>query len=309
MAASSLRRQPHPVPVSTLPTLTATDMTLDKSWFTEVCDEGGSAFSLKIKEKLHEEQTPYQRIEIYDTEHFGKLMVIDGFVMLTDRDNFIYHEMMSHPALFTHPNPRSVVVIGGGDCGTVREVLKHPEVRDVWQVEIDERVTRLSERYFPELCESNDDPRAHFYFGDGIKWMADAEPDSLDVVIIDSTDPIGPAKGLFTEEFYRNTRRALRSEGILVQQSESPMYHMNLIKEIHQAMRGAGFLDVLTMHFPQPVYPSGWWTATLACKDLPVTGFREADAEQKAFPTRYYNAAIHRSATVAPQFFYEQLMK
>lgn len=284
-------------------------MTLDKSWFTEVCDEGGSAFSLKIKGKLHEEQTPYQRIEIYDTEHFGKLMVIDGFVMLTDRDNFIYHEMMSHPALFTHPNPRSVVVIGGGDCGTVREVLKHPEVRDVWQVEIDERVTRLSERYFPELCEANDDPRAHFYFGDGIKWMADAEPDSLDVVIIDSTDPIGPAKGLFTEEFYRNTRRALRSEGILVQQSESPMYHMKLIKEIHQAMRGAGFLDVLTMHFPQPVYPSGWWTATLACKDLPVTGFREADAEQKTFPTRYYNAAIHRSATAAPQFFYEQLMK
>lgn len=284
-------------------------MTLDKSWFTEVCDEGGSAFSLKIKEKLHEEQTPYQRIEIYDTERFGKLMVIDGFVMLTDRDNFIYHEMMTHPALFTHPNPRSVVVIGGGDCGTVREVLKHPEVRDVWQVEIDERVTRLSERYFPELCEANDDPRAHFYFGDGIKWMADAEPDSLDVVIIDSTDPIGPAKGLFTEEFYRNTRRALRSEGILVQQSESPMYHMKLIKEIHQAMRGAGFLDVLTMHFPQPVYPSGWWTATLACKDLPVTGFREADAEQKTFPTRYYNAAIHRSATAAPQFFYEQLMK
>ncbi|MEJ2645951.1 MAG: polyamine aminopropyltransferase [Gammaproteobacteria bacterium] len=284
-------------------------MTLDKSWFTEVCDEGGSAFSLKIKGKLHEEQTPYQRIEIYDTERFGKLMVIDGFVMLTDRDNFIYHEMMSHPALFTHSNPRSVVVIGGGDCGTVREVLKHPEVRDVWQVEIDERVTRLSERYFPELCEANDDPRAHFYFGDGIKWMADAEPESLDVVIIDSTDPIGPAKGLFTEEFYRNTRRALRSEGILVQQSESPMYHMKLIKEIHQAMRGAGFLDVLTMHFPQPVYPSGWWTATLACKDLPVTGFREADAEQKTFPTRYYNAAIHRSASAAPQFFYEQLMK
>ncbi|MGA7802868.1 MAG: polyamine aminopropyltransferase [Gammaproteobacteria bacterium] len=284
-------------------------MTLDKSWFTEVCDEGGSAFSLKIKEKLHEEQTPYQRIEIYDTERFGKLMVIDGFVMLTDRDNFIYHEMMSHPALFTHPNPRSVAVIGGGDCGTVREVLKHPQVQEVWQVEIDERVTRLSERYFPELCESNDDPRAHFYFGDGIKWMADAEPGSLDVVIIDSTDPIGPAKGLFTEEFYRNTRNALRSEGLLVQQSESPLYHMKLIEEIHQAMRGAGFLDVLTMHFPQAVYPSGWWTATMACKDMPVTGFREADAEHKPFPTRYYNAAIHRSATAAPQFFYEQLMK
>lgn len=284
-------------------------MTLDKSWFTEVCDEGGSAFSLKINEKLHEEQTPYQRIEIYDTERFGKLMVIDGFVMLTDRDNFIYHEMMSHPALFTHPNPRSVAVIGGGDCGTVREVLKHPQVQEVWQVEIDERVTRLSERYFPELCESNSDPRAHFYFGDGIKWMADAEPGSIDVVIIDSTDPIGPAKGLFTEAFYRDTHKALRSKGLLVQQSESPLYHMNLISEIHHAMRGAGFLDVLTMYFPQAVYPSGWWTATMACKDTPVTSFREADAERKPFPTRYYNAAIHRAATAAPQFVYEQLMK
>jgi len=283
-------------------------MILDKSWFTEVCAEGGSAFSMKLMEKVHEEQTPYQRIEIYETEHFGTLMVIDGFVMLTDRDNFIYHEMMSHPALFSHPDPRSVVVIGGGDCGTLREVLKHPEVKEAWQVEIDERVTRVAERYFPELCESNEDARAHFHFGDGIQWMADAEPESVDVVIIDSTDPIGPAKGLFTEDFYRNCRRALRGNGIVVQQSESPLYHLQLIRDIHGAMRGAGFLDVLSLHFPQPTYPSGWWTATLACKDMPLTGFREEDAESKTFPTQYYNAAIHRSATAAPEFFYRGLM-
>ncbi|MFQ5489058.1 MAG: polyamine aminopropyltransferase, partial [Gammaproteobacteria bacterium] len=133
-------------------------MTLDKGWFTEICEEGGSAFSLKIKGKLHEEQTPYQTIAIYETETFGNLMVIDGFVMLSSRDNFLYHEMLAHPALFTHDNPRRVLIIGGGDCGTLREVLQHQEVEEVWQVEIDERVTRLAERYFPELCAANDDP-------------------------------------------------------------------------------------------------------------------------------------------------------
>ena len=117
----------------------------DSDWFTEHCTENGSAFTLQVNEKLHDETTPFQRIEIYSTTHFGKLMVIDGFVMLTGRDNFLYHEMMAHPALFTHPDPQHVVIIGGGDCGTLREVLKHPGVKHVVQVEIDERVTQLSE--------------------------------------------------------------------------------------------------------------------------------------------------------------------
>jgi spermidine synthase len=146
----------------------------DSRWFTELCEEGGSALSLQIHEKLHDEKTGFQRIEIYSTTHFGNLMVIDGFVMLTSLDNFLYHEMMSHPALFTHPDPKRVVIIGGGDCGTLREVLKHQGVEQVLQVAIDERVTRLSEKYFPDLCESNNDARAGFYFGDGIQWMKDA---------------------------------------------------------------------------------------------------------------------------------------
>jgi spermidine synthase len=272
------------------------------AWFTEVHDQGGCAFSLRVREKLHEEQSPYQRIEIWETTDFGRLMVIDGYVMLTSRDNYLYHEMMSHPALFTHPDPKRVVIIGGGDCGTLREVLKHPGVEHVLQVDIDERVTRLAEQYFPELCDSNHDPRAELYFGDGIQWMKDAAPGSIDLVIVDSTDPIGPAEGLFSEAFYHDCYRALGDKGMVVQQSESPLLHYeSIIRPMHNAMRAAGFADSVSLQFPQPVYPSGWWTATLAGKQS-VVEFREQQAQAKGFATRYYNAAIHRGALAQPEF-------
>lgn len=283
--------------------MTAPTIDSDNGWFTEVYAQGGTAFSLRVRRKLHAEQSPCQLIEIWETTDFGNLMTIDGFVMLTSRDNFLYHEMMSHPALFTHPDPKRVVIIGGGDCGTLREVLKHPGVAHALQVDIDERVTRLSERYFPELCDANQDPRAQLYFGDGIQWMKDAAPGSVDLVIVDSTDPIGPAEGLFSEAFYRDCHRALGDNGLVVQQSESPLLHYeNIIKPMHKAMRDAGFADSVSLQFPQPVYPSGWWTATLAGK-RPVTAFREADARAKAFTTRYYNAAIHSGALAQPEFF------
>ena len=283
-------------------------MTLDTHWYTEIHADAGSAFSLRIARKLHDEQTPYQRIEIYETERFGRLMTLDGLVMLTDRDNFIYHEMMTHPALFTHHNPKKVLIIGGGDCGTLREVLKHPGVEEAWQVEIDERVTRVSEQFFPELCASNHDPRARFHFGDGIQWLAEAAPASYDVIVVDSTDPVGPAQGLFSKAFYQSGLKALRPGGILAVQSESPLYHLNLIKSMHQALREAGFLDVAALHFPQCVYPSGWWTATLAGKDTTLSGFREDDAVEKPFATRYYNAGVHRAAMAAPEFFYQAMV-
>src|SRR3989304_9354068 len=155
-------------------------MTLDKGWYTEEWAGQGSAISLKIKDKVHDEQSTYQRIEIYETETFGTLMTLDGLVMVTDRDNFIYHEMMSHPALFTHPNPRRVLIIGGGDCGTLHQVLKHGAVALAEQVELDERVTRVAEKFFPTLCESNSDSRARLRFADGIKWVADAASGSGD---------------------------------------------------------------------------------------------------------------------------------
>jgi spermidine synthase len=283
-------------------------MTLDNTWFSEAYEQGGSAFSLKLNAKLHEVQSPYQNIAIYDTTHFGKLMTIDGCVMLSSLDNFLYHEMMSHPVLFTHPNPRRVVIIGGGDCGTLREVLKHPGVESAIQIDIDELVTRLSEQYFPELCDANADPRAHLLFDDGIRWMKEAAADSIDVIIVDSTDPVGPAEGLFAEPFFRDCHRALRNGGLLIQQSESPLLHLhNIIVPMHRTLRAAGFGDSRTLHFPQPVYPSGWWSATLASKTGTIPTYRAADARSKAFETRYYSADVHQGALAMPVFVQQAL--
>lgn len=282
-------------------------MGLDQNWFTEVGENTGIAFSLRITEKLHEEQTDYQRIEIYETTNFGRLMTIDGFIMLTQRDNFLYHEMLTHPALYTHVNPKNVLIIGGGDCGTLSEVLKHESVMSAIQVEIDERVTRLAERFFPELCRANQDPRARFVFGDGIKWMAESEPQSYDIIIIDSTDPIGPAAGLFSEPFYRDCFRALRPGGIIAQQSESPLLHMELISAMRHAMRAAGFNDLLTLNFPQCVYPSGWWSTTLAGKTTSLRNIREQDIADKTLATRYYNLAVHQACMAQPEFFRSEL--
>jgi spermidine synthase len=277
------------------------------SWFTEAHAASGSSIGFRVAERLHAETTPFQRIEIYRTTDWGNLMVIDGCVMLTTRDNFLYHEMMTHPALFAHDGPRDVVIIGGGDCGTLREVLRHREIESAVQVEIDERVTRLAERYFPELCEANGDPRAATEFGDGITYMAERPPDSLDVVIVDSTDPVGPAEGLFNAAFYASCFRSLRTGGILVQQSESPLAHLDLIRSMHAAMRSADFGATRTLPFPQPCYPTGWWSCTMARKGESLDGFRERDAGSRPFRTRYYNAGIHRAALAQPEFMCEAL--
>lgn len=281
-------------------------MTLDAQWFSEVDDEADSAFSLKIKRKLHEEQSPFQKVEVYETEKFGNLMVIDGFVMLTSRDNFVYHEMMAHPILFTHPNPKNVVIIGGGDCGTLKEVLKHPKVEKVTQVDIDEAVTRASEKYFPELCESNDDPRATLLFDDGIKWMQDAPDESVDIIIVDSTDPIGPGEGLFNVPFYQQCRRVLGEQGLLIQQSESPLIHLPLLQSIHCAQREAGFATTRSIQFFTMSYPSGWWTGTIAGQG-DLSQFRREDAENLNFETLYYNAAVHEGSLALPTFLQKAL--
>ena len=282
-------------------------MTLDTTWYTEQWAEQGSAISLKLKRRLHDERSAYQRIEIFETETFGRLMTLDGLVMVTQRDNFVYHEMMSHPALFTHPDPKRVLIIGGGDCGTLNEVLRHPSVQSAVQVELDERVTRVSEQFFPELCASNTDPRAQLQFVDGMKWVADAKPESYDVIIIDSTDPIGPAAGLFSAAFYADCLRALSAHGVIVGQSESPLFHAELITQMHQALRAAGFVDTASLSFPQCTYPSGWWSATLGRKAGDAAIFREQDAADKSFPTRYYNSAVHRGALAMPEFLRGEL--
>jgi spermidine synthase len=274
-------------------------------WFTETSTATGSGFALRVHRKLHEEQSQYQKIEIYETTDWGNLMVIDDCIMLTSRDNFLYHEMMSHPALFIHPEPKRVVIIGGGDCGTLREVLKHDEVEKVTQIDIDERVTRLSEIYFPELCESNGDPRAELLFIDGIKWMEEAGPGSIDLIIVDSTDPVGPGEVLFSEAFYRACNNALRPDGLIVQQSESPLLHRELLERIYRDMGAAGFASIRTLQFPQPVYPGGWWSATMAAKAGSWPAPRHAEMA-KMEGMRYFNRAIFDASFALPEFMIEK---
>jgi len=278
------------------------------TWLHEPFAPTGSSIGFRVSEKLAEVQSPFQTIEIYQSTDWGKVMLIDGAMMLTSRDNFFYHEMMAHPALFTHPNPKNVVIIGGGDCGTLREVLKHSGIEHVTQCDIDVEVTRMSERYFPELCESNSDPRAELLFDDGIAYMQGLEAGSVDIVIVDSTDPVGPAEGLFNQAFFASCDRALKPDGILVQQSESPLALLDLIIEMRTEMGKAGFADFQTLPFPQPCYPTGWWSCTMARKTA-TTGFtfREEDSQTKSFPTHYYSAAIHRAAQVLPPFVVKAL--
>ena len=278
-------------------------MSLDNNWCTEIHEDIGSAFSLKVTDKVFSEQSPFQLVEVYDTVGFGKFMVIDGCTMVSTRENFLYHEMLTHPAMFTHADPKRVAIIGGGDCGTLREVLRHPGVEKCTQIDIDEVVTKAAELHFPELCESNNDPRAELLFIDGIQWMKDAEPGSLDLIIVDSTDPVGPGEVLFTPEFFRACYNALGENGLIVQQSESPLAHLELIQRMYNSFREAGFSDAQTVFFPQPIYPTGWWSASMACKQGSFEGFREEDARNKPFDTQYYNADIHRAALAQPEFF------
>ncbi|PSQ91460.1 MAG: hypothetical protein BRD57_04340, partial [Proteobacteria bacterium SW_6_67_9] len=174
--------------------------------------------------------------------------------------------------LFSHRDPRRVLIVGGGDCGTLREVCKHDGIEAVTQVDIDERVTRVAEEYFPALCAANSDPRARLAFDDGIQWVRDTPDASLDVIIVDSTDPVGPGEALFTEAFYRECHRALAEGGLIVQQSESPLAHLAaIIAPMYRNLASAGFGQPTSFHFPQPVYPTGWWTATAARKGGAVT--------------------------------------
>ncbi len=278
-------------------------MSYRDGWFTEFYETGGTGFSLKSPRKIHDEQSAFQHIEVYETETFGNLMVIDGCTMVSQRDNFIYHEMMAHPALFSHAAPQRVAIIGGGDCGTLREVLKHEVVESVIQIDIDERVTRVAEQYFPELCESNDDPRAELAFIDGLAWMKQQPAGSLDVIIVDSTDPVGPGEVLFTPEFFADCHRVLAEGGLFVQQSESPLLHAeSIIRPMHVNLRGAGFADVSTLHFPLVIYPSGWWSATLACKDGAISPLRVGAEKSTLPPTEYYDFEVHRASFTLPRF-------
>ena len=275
------------------------------TWVTEISAEQGFACAWRVTGKLHEEQTPFQHIEIYATASVGNLMLLDGIVMLTTRDHFSYHEMMVHAPLYCHAAPHDVVIVGGGDCGSLREVLRHTAVQTVLQVELDERVTRVAERYFPELCAANDDPRARFVFTDAVHWMRHAPAASADVLVLDTTDPVGQAQRLFGERFYRDCYRVLRPGGILIAQSEAPNLDAPFLREVQQRLRHTGFDRPQTLLFAVGCYPTGWWSASMAGKGTDCSRFRTHHAG--AFATRYYTTQMHAAARVQPPWLQQLL--
>ncbi|HBC55846.1 MAG TPA: polyamine aminopropyltransferase [Gammaproteobacteria bacterium] len=264
-------------------------------WFEEKSVQTGWGVALHITKKLHEEQSSFQKIEVYQTTNFGNLLVLDGFIMLTERDNFQYHEMLVHPPLLCHPAAKRILIIGGGDCGSLKEVLKHKQVQTAIQVDIDERVTRVCEDYFPDLVTSNDDQRATLLFADGIDYLAKVPANSFDVIIVDSTDPVGPGMVLYATEFYQSCFQALGDSGLLVVQSESPLLHADLIEKIRANMTTAGFSQLNSYHFPVSTYPSGWWSATMAGKENSSLSIKNRDIKIQncvVFTPEFYQGCV-----------------
>ncbi len=269
---------------------------------TEIYPEINGSFSFEIEKILYSERSPFQKIEIVESKKFGRVLFIDGFIMLTERDEFVYHEMMAHVPLFVHPNPRRILVIGGGDGGTVRECLRHSTVEQVDLVEIDEMVTQACLQYLPSVANELSSERVICKFEDGVAYVKSAEQ-RYDVVMIDSTDPISVGEGLFTREFYRDCFHILNEDGILVNQSESPSWLPEIVRGIYNKL-SAVFPKVDFYQAHIPTYPSGHWSFGFASKIYdPLKDFQKARYRNSNLEFRYYNEVLHTGAFALPTFF------
>ena len=273
---------------------------LKDGWYTEE-DFGAVRLGLKIDEVLHEERSPFQEIAVYQSTFFGRILVLDGLVMLTERDEFVYHEMLTHVPLTTLENPRSVLVIGGGDLGCVREILKHESIERVVLCEIDRRVTEVCGVFFPWVAPTLEDPRLETVFDDGVAYIQ-KHPSSFDLVIVDSTDPVGVAVGLFLREFYGHVAAGLTPGGILAAQTESPHYSPQLVAKIYAELRAA-FTEVEAYLGFIPTYPSGCWSWAWASNGRGRQDFFDhARAERIARGCRYYTPQVQEAAFTLPAF-------
>ncbi len=276
---------------------------LAEGWHTEE-DFGAVRLGLKIDEVLHEETSPYQEIAVYQSGFFGRVLVLDGLVMLTERDEFVYHEMLIHVPLLSMEDPRRVLVIGGGDLGCVREILKHESVEQVVLCEIDERVTRVCQEFFPWAETALGDRRLKTVFDDGVAYVRN-HPEAFDLVVIDSTDPVGPAVGLFLREFYQEAAAGLKPGGVLTAQTESPHYSPRLVGKIYTELRAA-FSEVHAYLGFIPTYPSGCWSWAWASNHRRRGDFFDrARAERIAGSCRYYTPRLQEAAFVLPAFVRE----
>lgn len=256
--------------------------------------------SYRLKETLHTERSKYQDIAIVDTYQYGRMLLLDSVVQTTELDEFVYHEMITHVALSAHPNPKKVLVVGGGDGGSIREILKHESVEQAILVDIDERVVELSKQYLPSISCALDDPRVTVTIEDGLAYVKRAK-NEFDLIIVDSTDPIGPAVGLFAQEFYRDLHAALKEDGMFVAQTEPPWASKTFLPELHGVFHKI-FPIVKLFLANIPTYQSGMYSFTVCSKKYDPTVIQPG----KHVPdTKYYSSDMHKAAFTLPPFVAE----
>lgn len=276
-------------------------------WFSEV-HTPNVKLSIRVDRQLYSGKSEFQRIDVFESPEFGRFLVLDGYMMLTEKDEFIYHEMMVHVPMAVHPHVERVLVIGAGDGGVIRELVRYPEIERIDMVEIDAQVVEVCRKYLQQTACALDDPRLTIYYEDGLKYVR-TQKDAYDLILVDSTDPFGPGEGLFTREFYGNCSRALREDGILVNQHESPFYEGDALaaQRAHRnIVRSFPISRVYQAHIP--TYPSGHWLFGFASRKYhPLKDLDEERWNSRGLKTRYYTTTLHRGAFYLPAYVEELL--
>lgn len=259
--------------------------------------------SIRVDKQLYSGKSEFQRIDVFESPEFGRFLTLDGYMMLTEKDEFIYHEMITHVPMAVHPSVKKVLVIGAGDGGVVRELVRYPDIEKIDMVEIDSLVVEVCKKFLPLTACRLNDPRLTIYYEDGLRFVRSKE-NEYDLIIVDSTDPFGPGEGLFTKEFYGNCYKALKDDGILINQHESPFYpedasacqraHKNIVKTFPIA-------KVYQAHIP--TYPSGHWLFGFASKKYhPLKDLDEIKWNMRSLSCRYYTTTLHKGAFYIPAY-------
>lgn len=276
-------------------------------WFTEEHTKDVH-FSIRVEKQLVSVKSRYQEIAVFDTKEFGRMLTLDGYVMLTEKDEFIYHEMITHVPMAVNPDAKNILLIGAGDGGTVRELTRYKNIEHIDMVEIDEEVVKVCREYLHKTSCSLDDPRLDIYYEDGLKYVR-RKKNEYDLIIVDSTDPFGPGEGLFTKEFYGNCYQALNENGILINQHESPYYSDDISSMVRAHKNISSVFDVsLVYQFHMPTYPSGHWLFGFASKGYdPVKDLKADRWNALGISTGYYNTQLHKGAFALPNYVKELL--
>ncbi|MCI7350009.1 MAG: polyamine aminopropyltransferase [Ruminococcus sp.] len=270
-------------------------------WFSEM-HTPNVKMSIRVDKQLYTEESEFQRIDVFQSEEFGRFLTLDGIMMLTEKDEFIYHEMITHVAMASNPDIKKILVIGAGDGGTIRELCRYKTVERIDMVEIDERVVAVCREYLRQTACRLDDSRVHIYYEDGLKYVR-RKANEYDLIIVDSTDPFGPGEGLFTSEFYGNCYNALTENGILVNQHESPYYSDDARAMQRAHKRINEFFPICRVYQVHiPTYPSGHWLFGYASKTVDPL---KADADKwnaLGIETQYYNTDLHKGCFMIPNY-------